>query len=186
MPPTKRATGSFRTTALLAFSFVLILASLSAIVDITMKGATPVPYGKAGKTDKAVDLELNDLAGLRVQLRNYRGKNILINLWATWCIPCRAEMPDLLAYYRAHRSPDLEILAIDIQDEKDKAQIFVREQGMFFPVMYDPEGQALAVFGADGLPSTFVVDKSGMVRFAWTGQMTPALLEQRVTPWLAQ
>jgi peroxiredoxin len=182
----KRPMSQLRSTLMLAFSFVLILGGVSAIVDLTIKAGNPPPVGKPGKVGRSVDFTLKDFAGNLVHLSDYRGRNVVVNMWATWCPPCRAEMPDLVAFYRAHQSKDWTLVAINIQDDAAKAQSYVREQGMFFPVLFDPEGEALDIFTVDGLPSTFVVDRTGVIKFAWTGQMTPALLEQRIAPLLSQ
>ena len=133
-----------------------------------------------------VDFVSNDFSGRLVHLSDYRGKPVLVNLWASWCPPCRAEMPDLIKYYNAHQAEGLVLLAVDTSDQASPAQQFVREQQMPFPVLFDPSGAVQQVFGANGLPSTYLIDRNGTLRFTHTGQISPAILEQRVTPLLPQ
>ena len=140
----------------------------------------------ASRQGSAVDFALDDFSGKSIRLSDYRGKPVLVNLWASWCPPCRAEMPDLIRYYNVHQADGLVLLAVNSEDNSNSAQQFVSQQQMPFPVLFDPNGNAERIFGADGLPSTYFVDRSGIVRFSWTGQVSPAILEQRVTPLLAQ
>jgi len=95
-------------------------------------------------------------------------------------------MPDLIKYYNAHQAEGLVLLAVDTSDQANPAQQFVREQQMPFPVLFDPSGAVQQAFGANGLPSTFLIDRNGTLRFTHTGQISPAILEQRVTPLLSQ
>ena len=130
----------------------------------------------ASRQGSAVDFALNDFSGKSIRLSDYRGKPVLVNLWASWCPPCRAEMPDLIRYYNSHRGDGLILLTVNSEDNSNSAQQFVSQQQMPFPVLFDPNGNAERIFGADGLPSTYFVDRSGIVRFSWTGQVSPVIL----------
>jgi DsbE subfamily thiol:disulfide oxidoreductase len=173
--------GSGRTMLVLGFATVLVTGLVITTVGLTGLGATSVahPGSKA-------EFTLNDLSGNPIRVSDYLGHPILVNLWASWCPPCRAEMPDLIRFYNAHRTDGLVLLAVNSADNRDSAQQFVRDQQMPFPVLYDPNGSVERLFGVDGLPSTFLLDREGIVRFAWTGQLTTAVLDQRVLPLLAQ
>jgi peroxiredoxin len=140
----------------------------------------------AARPNGAVDFVLNDFSGKSIRLSDYRGKPVLVNLWASWCPPCRAEMPDLINYYHSHQAEGLVLLAVNSEDNSNSAQQFIREKQMPFPVLYDPNGTVERIFRTDGLPSTFLIDRTGALRFSWTGQISPSILEQRVTPLLAQ
>jgi len=132
----------------------------------------------------APDLKLSDLDGKPVSLDDYRGQIVLVNNWATWCPPCKAEMPALQAYYDSHSHDGFTIVAIDAGDPAAAVQDFVREFGLTFPVWSDPEMKALDAFRNKGLPSSYVIDGSGTVRLAWTGAISREMLEKHVTPLL--
>ncbi len=165
----------------LAVGILLLLAGAHGLLA---QNETPVEVGNdvAIPTKENVDFELQDFSGRTVRLSDYRGQPVLINLWAAWCPPCRAEMPDLVRFYQEHRADGLVMLAVDSADTREKAEVFMRDQPMPFPVLFDPKGKVMDTFGMQGLPSTFVVDRNGQVRFAWTGQITPSILARRIVP----
>lgn len=132
----------------------------------------------------APNLKLSDLDGKPVSLDDYRGQIVLVNNWATWCPPCKAEMPSLQAYYDSHRHDGFTIVAIDAGDSAAAVQAFVRDYGLTFPVWSDPEMEALDAFRNKSLPSSYVIDGSGTVRLAWTGAISREMLEKHVTPLL--
>ncbi|MEZ0396105.1 MAG: TlpA disulfide reductase family protein [Anaerolineales bacterium] len=129
-------------------------------------------------------LRLTNLNGEPVELADYLGEVVLINNWATWCPPCRAEMPELLAYYQNHAAQGFVIIAINAGEPADDVRAFVDDFGLTFPVWLDPSLQALSAFQNPNLPSSYVLDRDGMVRLAWTGPVNRAALEQYVTPLL--
>jgi cytochrome c biogenesis protein CcmG/thiol:disulfide interchange protein DsbE len=132
----------------------------------------------------APQLSLTDLQGKPVSLADYRGQVILINNWATWCPPCKAEMPTLKAYYEAHRNNNFTIIAIEAGEPVAEVTNFVSQYGLTFPVWPDPTNKSLAAFQNQGLPNSYVVDRTGTVRLAWTGAISRAMLEKYVTPLL--
>ncbi len=153
--------------------------------------AEEVPSGPVQNPPAVVDLpapelSLTTLDGQPASLADYRGQVLIVNLWATWCPPCKAEMPDLKAYYEAHRDEGLVLVAINIQEPAERVRPFVQAYGLPFPVWLDPEGASTAAFRTQGLPSTFVIDPEGRIRLIWYGRTSKALLEQYVTPLLGQ
>ena len=129
-------------------------------------------------------LELTDLRGVPVSLEDYRGQVVLVNNWATWCPPCRAEMPELETYFRAHQAEGFVLLGINSGETQEQVSEFVQSYDLTFPMWLDPTGKALDVFGTNALPSSFVIDRKGIVRLAWTGGIDAATLEAHVTPLL--
>ncbi len=148
--------------------------------------AGPVQNPPAQVNLPAPDLELTTLDGQPASLADYRGQVLIVNLWATWCPPCKAEMPDLQAYYEAHRDQGLTLVAINIQESADQVRPFVEAYGLTFPVWLDPQGVSTMAFRTQGLPSTFVLDPEGNIRLIWYGRTSKELLEQYVTPMLGQ
>ncbi|MCX6038087.1 MAG: TlpA disulfide reductase family protein [Chloroflexi bacterium] len=134
----------------------------------------------------ALQLELTDLQGKPVSIEDYRGQVILVNNWATWCPPCKTEMSELQAYYTAHAAEGFVVVAIESGEPADQVASFVQEYGMSFPVWLDPQGTALEIFQNWNLPSSYVIDRDGIIRLAWTGAINQATLEQYVTPLLEE
>lgn len=143
--------------------------------------ALPQPVGFP-----APEIALIDLQGRPVSLADYRGQVVVVNNWATWCPPCKAEMPDLQAYYDAHQSQGLALVAVDAGEGQDVVAAFVAEQGLSFAIWLDPNDQMLRVLRNNRLPNSFVVDRQGVVRLAWTGPTNLEILEQFVTPMLEE
>lgn len=134
----------------------------------------------------APDVQLTDLNGQPVMLSDFRGQVILYNAWATWCPPCKAEMPTLQDYYEAHKEKGFVIVAIADGQHLEEVAPFAADYGLTFPVWPDPESQAAKAFRASGLPTSFVIDRDGVARLTWTGAISRAMLEEYVTPLLKQ
>ncbi len=134
----------------------------------------------------APDLALENLGGETRSLADYRHKVVLVNNWATWCPPCKAEMPVLEAYYEDHASEGFMIVAIEAGDAKDTVGNFAENYDLSFQVWLDPQGAALRAFGNGNLPNSYVLDRQGTVRYAWTGEVDREMLEKYVTPLLAE
>ena len=132
----------------------------------------------------APELTLTDLEGAPVSLADYEGQWVLVNNWATWCPPCRAEMPELNAYYEAHKDDGFILIGISSGDTQAQIEAFVQEYGISFPMWQDPMSKSLNAFRMEYLPSSFVIDPSGTVRLAWTGAISLQTLEEYVTPLL--
>ena len=111
----------------------------------------------------ALDFTLPDLSGNPVKLSDLRGKIVFLNLWATWCPPCRAEMPSMQTLYERLRGPDFVMLAVAEDTNADDVAAFVKELGLTFPVLLDTDNKLPARFGVTGFPETFVIDREGNV-----------------------
>lgn len=128
-------------------------------------------------------LALTNLAGDPVSLADYRGKVVLVNLWATWCPPCKEEMPALETFYQRHAEDGFTIVAINDGDPKADVVNFVEEYGMTFPVWLDPTYIATEkAFKTLNLPSSFVIDRDGQIVLSWVGGINLRNLEKYVTP----
>ena len=130
----------------------------------------------------APELTLNDIKRTANSLSNYRGQVVLVNLWATWCPPCKAEMPLLQEYYTQHKNDDFIVIAIEDGDPTSDVISFVNEYSLTFPVWLDPTYQATDdVFKTKNLPSSYIIDRAGRVRLAWVGAINYTNLDRYVT-----
>ena len=177
--PRGASRGAFPPTIWIVFVIVTIV--VVGIFSLSGMGSV-----STSRNASAVEFALNDFSGKSIHLSDYRGKPVLVNLWASWCPPCRAEMPDLIKFYNAHQADGLVFLAVNSEDDANAAQKFVNEKQMSFPVLYDPGGTVSRIMGSNGLPNTYLIDRDGSLRFSWTGQISPAILDQRVAPLLTQ
>ncbi len=134
----------------------------------------------------APELSLVNIDGETKALSDYRKQVVLVNNWAIWCPPCKAEMPTLAAYYDDHTSDSLMIIAIEAGESRNDVLPFVQSYGLKFQVWLDPQKASMAVFRNQNLPSSYVIDRTGIIRFAWTGAISRAMLETYVTPLLTQ
>jgi peroxiredoxin len=134
----------------------------------------------------APDLTLNDLDGNSISLSDHLGSVVLVNNWATWCPPCKAEMPTLQVYYTKHQSEGLTLLAIEAGDPLPEVAEFRDSLQLTFSVLVDPNNLALRAFQNDSLPSSYVIDRQGTVRLAWTGPINMEMLEKYVSPLLEE
>jgi len=140
----------------LPFSFLLV--ALAAAFYYQQRQAA----GRAGFP--APDFSLRDLDGRVHRLSDYRGKVVFLNLWATWCPPCREEMPSMEHLHQRLRGQDFVMLAVS-EDEAGvtAVQPFAREMGLTFPILLDARGTLPARYGVTGFPETFLIDRSGRV-----------------------
>ena len=115
--------------------------------------------------EEAPNFQLRDLDGNMVSLSQLRGKVVLVNFWATWCGPCRIEMPAMERLYRSYSRKDFEILAVSTDPQGTAVtRPFQQEMGFTFPILHDAEYRIGLMYGARSLPMTFMVDRQGVVR----------------------
>ncbi len=119
----------------------------------------------------APDFLLPDLEGRSVRLSDFRGKKaVFLNFWATWCTPCRTEMPTMEQAYRGYRAKGLEILAVSIDTgPKETVQAFMRELNLTFPALLDPGMEVSGMYRVFGIPGSFLIDRQGVVRHVEIG-----------------
>jgi len=115
-----------------------------------MKDTSPTP-----------DFSLPDPSGKKVSLRDFRGKLVLLNFWATWCVPCREEMPAMERLYQQFKSKGFTVIGVDVKDSRKEALKFLGEVKITYPIMFDPEGEVGLLYGAWGLPATYLIGPKG-------------------------
>ena len=135
----------------------------------------------------APDLTLNDTQGVPRSLADYRGQVVLVNLWATWCPPCKEEMPTLQGFYDAHKEDGFVIIAINDGDPTADVLKFVEDYELTFPVWLDPTYIATEkAFNTLNLPTSFVIDREGTIQLTWVGGISAPMLEKHVTPLIVE
>ena len=140
------------------------------------------PASLAGAPAASFDVVRSD--GSPDSLARYRGKVVLVNLWASWCPPCREEMPALEKLYRAHASQGFVVLGIDQGESAKVAADYARGRGVTFPILIDDQQQYGRAYAAEGLPTSVLVDRSGHVVKGVDGEMTLAEMQTLVSPVL--
>ncbi len=135
----------------------------------------------------APELTLTDTQGVERSLADYRGQVVLINLWATWCPPCKEEMPAFQDFYNKQADQGFVIIAINDGDPTPDVLQFVKDYGLTFPVWLDPTYIATEqAFKTLNLPSSFVIDRNGTVRLMWVGGISRKMLDKHVTPLITE
>jgi cytochrome c biogenesis protein CcmG, thiol:disulfide interchange protein DsbE len=176
-------------------AFPLLLLGLGAVlmgtsVYLILKDASPPSDFSTVPVEvnyPAPELSLTDTQGLSRSLADYRGQVVLVNLWATWCPPCKEEMPALQSFYNKYRDQGFVVIAINDGDSTPDVLQFVEDYKLTFPVWLDPTYIATEQgFKTLNLPSSFVIDRKGTVRFQWVGGITLKMLEKHISPLILE
>jgi len=120
------------------------------------------------------------LNGENASLSSFKGNVVILNFWATWCPPCRAEMPSMEILYKRYREMGLEILAVDIGENIDTVNQFIQRYNYSFPVLLDTKSQISAIYGIEAIPTTFIIDREGKITGRVVGSIqwdTPQVFE---------
>jgi len=135
---------------------------------------TPIP-DRVSEGKPAPDFTGRTTNGEMISLSDYRGSSVAVNFWATWCAPCRVEMPALQAAYDAGK---VTVLAVNAGEPEDAIQAYMDELGLTFPAVLDPSGDILDLYGVRVFPTTVWVDRQGIVRAEHLGPLTADLIDQ--------
>jgi cytochrome c biogenesis protein CcmG, thiol:disulfide interchange protein DsbE len=119
----------------------------------------------------APDFLLGSLDGSEIRLSGLRGQPVVINFWATWCAPCRQELPQFVAAYDRFRNDGLVVLAVNMQEGKSIARGYAEDFGMQFPIAIDVDGEVGDEYRLLGLPMTYFIDRDGIIRSVFTGPL---------------
>ena len=134
----------------------------------------------------APDLALPQLDGTSLTLHDLRGQVVLINVWATWCPPCRAEMPAIQQAYAEYHDRGFTVLAVNQREDASAITPFLEQHGLTFPILLDGDGQASAAYQASALPSSFFVDRHGVIRAVYRGPMPSRVIAGTVEQLLQE
>ena len=166
----KLSVGSYAGLSLLAISFLFFTWKAKSLEQTTFGHAE----ASAMMYKQAPDFSLTSLSGDNVALHDYRGKKVVLSFWASWCGPCRRELPALKNLYATyHKDPSkFEILAISEDDSKHDALKYSNEERLPFPIPWDEGGKIEEAYGVTAIPSLFVLDENGKVIYAEEGYST--------------
>lgn len=160
-----------KNTIIWIFAILLIGASIYTVKtnqapgNLQAKSGTPeITTDSTEKTDTKIalpDFTLTDLEGNSVSLKDFRGKNVYLNFWASWCPPCKAEMPDIEKLYQETKGTDLVILAVNIGEDKKTVAKFIGENKYNFKVLLDANSSVAQAYGISSIPVSIFIDKEG-------------------------
>jgi peroxiredoxin len=148
----------------LTIFLVLVVAIPIILISLKEKGSRSRFTGPLQEGIPAPDFSFSDLNGKKVGLSDYKGKVVLVNIWATWCPPCRDEMPSMQKLYDRFKGEGFQLLAVSI-DETGRRAVgpFVQKLNLSFPVLLDPKGKIQGLYKITGVPESFIVDREGVL-----------------------
>jgi cytochrome c biogenesis protein CcmG, thiol:disulfide interchange protein DsbE len=165
-----------------ARAFLAFLA-VCAVIGLLGFGLLSKGEAKIAVGDPAPDRELPVLGGPgEGSIADYRGRWVLVNLWASWCVPCRQEAPVLDEFARRYGKRGVSVLGIDVQDNSDDALAFLREFEVGYPQLRSVGDERSEAFGSTGVPENFLVDPGGRLALIWRGPVDEEFLKREVVP----
>lgn len=187
-----------------AIGSVLLLVVMLVFYHQILTGAIQLPFGPRpllaqSESDKAPSLASTGLApgevapnftlpsldGEPMSLSDFRGQPVLINFWATWCPPCRNEMPAIQRVYAGQTHGTFVVVAINLRESEDTVRSFVEEMGLSFPILLDERGEVMERYKVMGLPSSFFLAPDGTIHVRRVGEMTEEFIERTTVELLA-
>lgn len=164
-----------------AFAAVVILAIIVFIASRYWSGPTrSVPGSNAVTRPLAPDFSVTDLSGQTLQLSRYRGKVVVLNFWATWCSPCRSEIPRFVDLQKKYGRDGLQIIGISLDDDPKLVRGFYQELGMNYPVAIGDAKLAEQYGGILGLPVSFLISRDGRIHAKHVGEADLSLIEREI------
>ncbi|HET7814819.1 MAG TPA: TlpA disulfide reductase family protein [Candidatus Baltobacteraceae bacterium] len=158
---------------------------VAIVLALYFRGSNPHgagPQALAGRP--AASFTVPDVNGHKSDLNAYRGRIVVLNLWASWCPPCRAEMPDLQRLYGAYRDRGVVVIGVDQGESAERAASFAQALSIRYPIWVDDDQQYGRVYAALGLPTTFVIDRNGVVSQGFDGPLSYPQMTQALAPLL--
>lgn len=138
-----------------------------------------IPDAPASSVDAgeiAPDFQLVLADGSHLALSDLKGRPVMINFWATWCPPCRVEMPDIIERYNEY-GDDLVVLAVNTREDIELVEPFAQQFGITMPVVLDQDGEIMRLYGIRSMPTTFFIDRTGRISMKWVGLMSADVID---------
>jgi cytochrome c biogenesis protein CcmG/thiol:disulfide interchange protein DsbE len=158
---------------------VMVLSACGKAAEIPSSTATPAPTAGPFLEFTVLDLEEQE-----VHLSDLRGNVVLVNFWASWCSPCREEMPILQEYYLEHKEENFVLVGVNVSDRPERVAELVAENGYQFPIWLDPPGNVLIDLRMQGLPASLLIDAEGHLINRWIGPVAEGSLDVIVGPYV--
>jgi peroxiredoxin len=166
---------------------LFIAATRVPTVSSLASGPPTAPTPAAASAARPGPLfELPSVDGATIALDDHKGQVVLINVWATWCPPCQVEMPAIEAVYQRYRDQGFSVLAVNQGEERETVQAFMRDYGLSFPALLDHEGAVSRAYRAHSLPSSFFIDRRGIIRTIYLGPISRGALAGTVEQLLRE
>ncbi len=180
---------SNRVIAMMTLFLILgvVWTFISRVPDASSQQLGPPPNPKAGFT--APDFTLDLLDGGQLTLSELRGYPVVLNLWASWCLPCRSEMPAIERVYQRYKDAGLIVIGLNMtsQDSESDVRAFVQELGLTLPIVLDRDGSVQSRYQLLGLPSTYFIDRQGIIRSVIVGgPMSEATIQSNIEDLLQE
>ncbi len=151
--------------------------------EVKSVNSQETPMQKIGlqKGNLPPDFELRTPEGQIIRLSDLKGKKVILNFWATWCPPCRLEMPDMEKFYKKQKSKGIEILAVNLtKTEKKRTDVpdFIKAYGITFPVLLDEETEVAQMYQVSSIPTSYLIDSDGVIREKLVGPMNEDMMTE--------
>jgi thiol-disulfide isomerase/thioredoxin len=164
------------STAAVFFATALLFCACTAKAQSAAPSGTAKAFDEAGlrllsSKVSPRNFSLSLLEGETKSLSSYKGKVVFLNFWATWCGPCRVEMPSMEALYNKFSDKGLEILAVNSGEDQATVRSFMKNEGFSFPALLDLDGRVSANYGIQAIPTTFLIDRDGMIILRLVGSI---------------
>jgi cytochrome c biogenesis protein CcmG/thiol:disulfide interchange protein DsbE len=163
---------------------ILLVAAAAALLAVVLRARRP--GGEAARARLAPDFALTDMESRRLAMADLKGKVVLVDFWATWCEPCRVEIPAFVSLQSRYGPQGLQIVGISLDDDSTSVKDFYARYRMNYPVAMGSAALAEQFGGILGLPVAFLIDRSGRIRAKHVGQTEPAVFEKEIQGLLQQ
>lgn len=166
-----------KTKTILLVTGGIVLGMLLGVLALQVMERMGQPRVDLAVGKPAPPFDLVSLDGRQTHLADFRGKAVMVNFWATWCAPCRKEMPLFEARYRQHKS-NLVVIGINLGEEQTQVKGFVDEFGLTFPVLIETKGKVSSDYNVSGYPATFFIDEEGILNSFHIGEINSTQLDE--------
>jgi peroxiredoxin len=153
-----------RSPARTAFALRIVACTVFAVIAGTASSAI-------APATQAPDFTLHAMSGANLRLKEQRGRVVMVNFWATWCAPCRQEMPQLNRLYEKYRTSGFVLLGVNVDDDPSKASEVASKLGVTFPILLDADKTVSKLYDLSTMPSTVIIDRDGKVRYVHRGYL---------------